>query len=197
MQTMLSHFRFFCKVKYELLSICSVFVGVGGHYRSLSSPPFQSLCGGFIITAGGSGGVRVPDLWSFLSANAIGRLVSSELVISAGWTKGGINPAQPLCVKYPSKAVSPDAALSLWTLKGFTVLQTNTFIFPALFCLTSRLRTVQCHLSLRHTRGAAMHKTSLKQRYVFLAFWRSCGCLKDKQETMNEVEVNKHCLLLN
>lgn len=126
---------------------------------------------------------------------AIGRLVSSELVISAGWTKGGINPAEPLCVKYPSKAVSPDAALSLWTFKGFTVLQTNTFIVPALFCLTSQLRTFQCHLNLRHMRGAAIHKTSLKQGYMFLVSWHLCRCLKEKQETMKEVVVNEHCLL--
>lgn len=118
-----NNFRFPASVKsninYSAFVLCLLFVGVWGHHRPFSQPLW----------------------WFYHHCGRIRRRPSSRpFEVSSRptrqrWTKGRINPAQPLCVKYPSKAASPDAALSLWTLKCFTVLQTNTFIFPALFCL--------------------------------------------------------------
>lgn len=72
-------FRFWACGKSN--AACVLFA-VEGHCRSLSSPAVRSLCGGVIITAGGSGGVRVLDLWSFLLADDISQLVGSEPVVS-------------------------------------------------------------------------------------------------------------------
>lgn len=49
-----------------------------GQWGPRSSPLFQSLCGGFISSAGTPDSIRALDLWSFLPADAIGRLDSSE-----------------------------------------------------------------------------------------------------------------------
>lgn len=73
-----------------------------GHHRSSSSPRLSAFVG------------VLSRLWSRSGARPSPRPLKlpahyrsdSSARSSVGWTKGRINPAQPLCVKDPSKALS-------------------------------------------------------------------------------------------
>lgn len=65
--------------------------------------------------------LKFPPSWRYRPARQL------WTVAYTGWTKGRINPTKLLCVKYPSKALSPKLC-SLHELWGFIILHTNTFI---------------------------------------------------------------------
>lgn len=65
---------------FQMFRVClaSAVCWCRGQCGPRSSPLFQSLCGGFISSASTPDSIRALDLWSFLPADAIGRLDSSE-----------------------------------------------------------------------------------------------------------------------
>lgn len=65
---------------FQMFRVClaSAVCWCRGQCGPRSSPLFKSLCGGFISSAGTPDSIQALDLWSFLPADAIGRLDSSE-----------------------------------------------------------------------------------------------------------------------
>lgn len=108
-------------------------------------------------------GLRLLDLWSLLSANAIG---SSQL-----WTrreqKVGLTRLR-LC------AVNIHQSLSHLPPQTSSELSARLHTFPpALSCLVSLLRSLQCGLSLRHTTGNVAHTKDV------FGLWHSWGSSRE------------------